>query len=135
MSRFRAVLRNAFLAVAGHGLDDASLQIHRANPAIVEIRQVEVFAPGTDRDAINVAQFSGACRTAIAAETSLARAGEWKNFSRLCVDPSHAVVPRIGNIKIISRTDYQAVHPVESRWSSRSVVAAVALLSGTADQR
>ena len=37
MRRFRAILRNAFLAVSGHGRYDARLELDRPNPAIVEI--------------------------------------------------------------------------------------------------
>src|SRR5881398_1384431 len=60
LSRFRAVSRDTFFAVAGHGLDDAGLKIHRPNPPVVEISQVEVFASRVESDAINVAKLRGA---------------------------------------------------------------------------
>src|SRR5438132_1370306 len=86
LSRFRAVSRDTFFAVAGHGVDDAGLKIHRPNPAVVEISQVEVFASRVESDAINIAKLGGASRAAIAAETFPACAGEWENLSGLCID-------------------------------------------------
>src|SRR5207244_662 len=103
------------VAVPGHGVDDAGLKIHRPNPAVVEISQVEIFASRAESDAINVAKLGGVCRTAIAAETFPACAGEWENHSGLCIDSSHAVIPGVGNEQIVSRTDREAVHAVESR--------------------
>src|SRR5207247_267806 len=84
---------------------------------VVEISQVEIFASRAESDAINVAKLGGVCRTAIAAETFPACAGEWENHSGLCIDSSHAVIPGVGNEQIVSRTDRSEERRVGD-WSS-----------------
>jgi len=135
LRRFRAVSRDAFIAVPGHGRYDSSLKVHRPNPAVVEISQVEVFATGIESDAIDIAKLGGACRTAIAAETFPARAGERENFSALCLNPPHAVIPGIGNKEIIGWTDCEAVHAVELRLGGGPAIASVTFLTCASENR
>src|SRR5207302_1673661 len=110
-------------------------KVHRPNPVIVEISQVEVFATGIESDAIEVAKLGGACRTAIPAETFPARAGEWENLAGLCIDSPHAVIPGVGDIEVVRRTDGEAVHAVELRLDGGPAVATVTFLSRAGENR
>ena len=102
---------------------------------IVEISQIEVFASRVESDAINIAELGGVCRAAIAAETFPACASEWENLPGFCIDSSHAVIPRIGNINVVSRPDGEAVHAVELRLGGGPAIATVTFLARACDHR
>src|SRR5260370_1394944 len=70
--RFSAMRRHTFFANSGDGRQDAGLQIYRADAAIVEDSHVELFAAGTESDAIDFDNLRGRRRTIVTAEALLA---------------------------------------------------------------
>src|SRR5438445_229552 len=58
----------AALAVTRHGGHDAGAKVDQANPAIVEIVQIEPLARRIKADAINAAELRGLRRAAVTAE-------------------------------------------------------------------
>src|SRR5262249_32578041 len=76
LDRHRAVLRDALLPVAGQGGNDASLEVDPADPAVVEVGQVEVLAAGVEGQAVNAAEPGRRRGAAVAAEAHHAGAGE-----------------------------------------------------------
>src|SRR5205814_608504 len=71
-----AVFGHAALAVAGHGADDAAVELHDADPFVVEVGQVELFALGIEGDAVDAAELGLERRPAVAVEALLPRAGD-----------------------------------------------------------
>ena len=71
-----AVFRHAFLPVAGDGSDHGRRQIDAADPAVVEIRHVELFAARVEGETVDVAELCLIRPAAVAAESLLAGAGE-----------------------------------------------------------
>ncbi len=111
--RVGAVAGHAPLAVARDQVHDAGLHVDDADPAVVQVGEVELAEVGVECEAIDAAEHGIACRAAVAGIAFLAGAGERGDDAALRIDFANAIVPGVGQIHRAVRRDREVVHAVE----------------------